>query len=267
MNQSAIKIIRHPFAGLPPALQPLVEQLIVLYRKHYGDNLTAIYINGSATRGDWKPGSDIDIIGFTKIQDAQADKSFFKALPDIRKDITSEDIVEIEALTIGEMEFKLNKPKIIYRLMILALDGTCIWGTPYDFSFAVPANPQEFVSRINLTYKNSWLKNTTTRRAYQHPEGLHGWTKRSAKAGVRLAHGIAMLHGAPFEASYAAKLRSIKQFTPELYERACECEALRHKAIFTYDDFELLQKIVGDFIQQSEQLGVIFLSPEEDTQK
>ncbi len=260
MKHEPITVIKHTNKQpLSRHIQNLLDRIVATYKGCYGNNLVSVYFNGSVARGEWKAGSDIDVIGFVRQQDFDADKLREQALLELFEDYKAE-FSAIEALTIAESQFNGSNPKTNYRLMIMELDGTCLWGQSYDFSFAVPKNAVDFVSRLNATYKNSHIKNKT--RAYTNPEGLGGWTKRLAKMGVRLAHGIAMLWGAPFEASYAAKLGYIKQFAPELYDRAMICEKLRHNERFTMEQFELLQGIVGNFIQISEQQGVTFLEPE-----
>lgn len=241
--------------NVPSELRTLMPKLIATYQDYYGQTLRAVYINGSAVRGEWKPGSDLDIVGFVS-GDANPDDPKLAELLSGALQESSLPISHIDPFTITDAIRANPSPRIAYRLMIIALDGLRVWGEAIDLQTAVPSDPAEFCSRLYFDFKSASERYPLM--VFDDSKAMQQRAKRVPKLVLRLANGIAVLKGAPFSSSYQTSLEHIRQWAPEWYDKAVQCYNMRTQAGTTAADRTLLLNTLTKLVVCAEKLGVTF---------
>jgi predicted nucleotidyltransferase len=240
--------------NIPAQLHPLVSQIIKVYQDYYQANLRAIYLNGSLVRGEWKPGNDIDVIGFVTGNFARDDPQLAQLLA-ITLQGSGVKASNIDPLTITDAFRNNPTPRMLYRMMILSLDGVCVWGDKIDLP-SVPTDPVTFASRLYFDFKAA--SDRYSSMSFDGSKDILRRAKKVAKMVLRLANGIAVINGAPFSSSYVTSLQHIKQSAPEWYDQVIACYSLRQKPQLNAADFELLCATLNKLVAHTESLGITF---------
>lgn len=239
--------------NIPQQLRPLLGRVIEVYLESYGEALTAIYVHGSAVRGDWQPGkSDLDTVAFTSRpmpEEAYAQRR--ELIDGINK---SQDLVTyVEAYVVDMSE--LSNGNRESSILTLAACGVCVWGKPIDFTRYLPSKREildHFVRRKEdriKKYKEGALDPSSTNNAVL-------LTRRYAKQGIRTLACIAVSRGALLHTGLTKQLEDIHEFAVEHLRLAVELQTLANSGEDNLDlAFALLEKSVGAYKSSVAKIG------------
>ena len=90
---------------MPQAMQSLIETYVIEIQKIYGTHLRRIILYGSYARGDFRPGSDVDIMILLDMSDLEL-KKYSQKLSYMTYDFNLDNDVDIKPIAKSEAHFK-----------------------------------------------------------------------------------------------------------------------------------------------------------------
>jgi hypothetical protein len=203
--------------NIPAALQPLLDEIIALYQQVFGQRLLSVYVHGSASRGDWKPGkSDLDTFAVVAEPATPAEEALLLAYSERfsreQAIVSTVELTVIDKATLISQSYRSN----ILNLK-LVLTGVCVWGEAIDFMQHLPSNEVSFgqYTHQGQQYIEDYRQHPPSVPTEQ--EGLR-LTRRYAKRAVRIINLMAVLRGAALRTAIPLQYLDIKQYVPEAAE-------------------------------------------------
>lgn len=194
--------------NIPEVLKPLVDKTIQAYLDSHADDLVAIYVHGSAVRGDWQAGkSDLDTCCIIKkISDEERYEKRRKLIDEINQ---SQDVVPyVEAYAMPTEELGTDGRK--GDTVSLAATGVCVWGEPIDFAPYLPTT-EEFTNNF-IKSKRKYLNDLVIAEIKSREQV----SRRTAKFAVRTMTCVALLRGAELSTAFTDQIKMIEKYVPEL---------------------------------------------------
>lgn len=101
-------------AKVPAKIRKLMKELKEGLVRIYGDKLKAVYLYGSYARGDYRPGSDVDVmILLTDYKDYWKE---WRQSSDYVSDISLEYDVTVSCILIKEIQWRQSDKPVLYNI-------------------------------------------------------------------------------------------------------------------------------------------------------
>lgn len=206
-------------SNITPELMPIIDETVKSYERHH-DNLTSVYIIGSAALGEWRRGiSDLDVIGLSRIDiSVEEDQARRDDLVRIAGDWDAVTFIDNTAISVLDMEESGRRtPAIDGHLAKLALSGVRVWGDQVDFSEHVPSLQDMTYGRTRRAeaLMQKYRSGNLIEPFRNDPRLL---TRSCAKAAMRVLSSMAILRGAAYHSSPYRTSEELECFVPEAAE-------------------------------------------------
>jgi predicted nucleotidyltransferase len=101
-------------AKVPAKIRKLMKELKEGLLRIYGDKLKAVYLYGSYARGDYRPGSDVDVM--ILLSDYKDYWKEWRRSSDYVSDISLEYDVTVSCILIKEIQWKQSDKPVLYNI-------------------------------------------------------------------------------------------------------------------------------------------------------
>jgi uncharacterized protein len=140
-------------ALVPKTLWPVVNAIIAEYDEVYGPELLAVYLRGSAPRGQYMPlVSDLDVVGVVRLED----DAYYQLWTDLGWDDAKAKIrarfLDAPSLDFALAFYNPTFPDLYHPgIFVLKTQALCVWGE--DITKAWPA----FKIDSSIAFQHRWL--------------------------------------------------------------------------------------------------------------
>lgn len=210
--------------NIPKVLEPIIESTIEICKNSFGDTLYAVYVHGSAARGDWQFGkSDIDTVVFvTSRPNDSSNESYKKLIGELSDTQSLVPYIDAHAIVMPE----LHDTKNIGSIITLQACGVCVWGKAINLTTYLP-NKTAAIAAYVANMKKRVKDSISSQRNSANPPLL---SRRLAKFGIRTLVYGAVSNGAKLKTSLDDQIDLIEEYLPE-------SSALAHELLqITQDD-------------------------------
>ena len=174
---------------IPAELMPVIAQVTNLYRQTFGLRLQSVYLLGSATRGEYRPGSsDFDVRAIVS-EKREGEKERVDQLAEPLKNQFNIAKMELDVYTLDG----LNKRD--WLQFYVRVDGICVWGKPYEPTFPLPTSKEALAQMLafHLLEHYERMPETLKRIRVGSEQGEPEMWRTYAKRAMRLGNAISIL--------------------------------------------------------------------------
>lgn len=199
---------------IPVKLKPAITRVTDMYIQTFGSRLQSVYLLGSATRGEYRPGSsDFDIRAIVnQKKEGEKEKVDQMAAP-LQKEFNIAKM-ELDVYT----EDGLNKRDWLQFYVLV--DGICVWGKPYEATFPLPTSKEALASMLAshlLDHYERMPKTLENIKAGTEQGDTEMW-RTYAKRAIRLGNTISILKTGQYTQNSEKMVENITRNVPEISE-------------------------------------------------
>lgn len=220
-------IIENPASRdlVPSELIPIVDHITNIYLQTFGSRIQSVYLLGSATRGEYKPGSsDFDARAIISDGTEEEKERVFQSVKPLQKKYNIAKF-ELDAYDLAMLDRR------DWLQFYLLTDGVCMWGTPYEPTFPLPTTKeglaQMLASHLLDHYDRMYdtLDQVKTEETNSDPEIWRVYAKRA----IRLGNTIAILKTGHYTQNSERMVEHITKSVPEIAESIVKLNQYRKR--------------------------------------
>lgn len=196
---------------VPSEITPVVDHITNTYFQIFGPRLQSVYLLGSATRGEYKPGSsDFDARAIVSDHTEEEKERVFQLVKPLQKEFN------IAKFELDTYDLAMLNTRTWLQFYLLT-DGVCMWGTPYQPTFPLPTTKENLAGMLAshlLDHYDRMYESLDQVRAGENsdPEIWRVYAKRA----IRLGNTIAILRTGHYTQNSERMVERITQSVPEI---------------------------------------------------